>query len=453
MANIFKFSPPPSELYDAGKEVVQSLVSRGHKAFMVGGCIRDAFLDIAPSEYDITTSATPDEITDIFSHTVPVGASFGVVLVIHDEYRFEVATFRKDLSYSDGRHPDSVIYSADEKEDVTRRDFTINALLYDPFREEIMDYVGAVEDFESRTVRSIGNPLERFREDKLRMLRAIRFSARFDYSIEEDTYSAVKQHASHITEVSLERIRDEVTKIASQRRPGRGLRLLLDSTLLTHILPEVAEMDGVPQPPQFHPEGDVFTHTCLVLDELYQYSEGDITPELAMGALLHDVGKPTTYSESDRIRFNAHDTVGAQMAESICRKLRFSKKQTQRITELVRHHLKFKDALKMRTSTLKKFLAMPHFEDHLALHYADCMASHGQLKSYAFIESKLVELEEEEIKPKPLLTGDDLIELGYVPGPVFREILRFVEEAQLEGVVGDKEGAKALVREKFPLLE
>ncbi len=451
MKTVFKLTPFPSELFFKAKGIVVRLRDLGHKAFFVGGCVRDAIIGIPPKEYDITTSAKPDEIMKIFSNTVPVGASFGVILVIEGKYKFEVATFRKDESYSDGRHPDRVIYSTDEREDVTRRDFTVNGMLYDPTTEEVVDYVGGMDDIKRQVVRTIGDPSDRFNEDKLRMMRAVRFGARFSYEIERDALMTIKEIAPLISRVSAERIRDEVIKITSQKNPGLGLRLLRETGLLFQIMPEVDEMYEVPQPPEFHPEGDVFTHTCLVLDRLFEIAEGDISPELAAGALLHDVGKPPTFSVSDRIRFNGHDRVGAEMSTKICRRLKFSNKHTETITSLVREHLRFKDVFNMRESTLKRFLAMPYFEYHLKLHLADCLASHGSTEAYDFVKRKLNELKEEEIKPTPILSGHDLIEMGYTPGPIFSKILNSLEEAQLEGLVKGKEEAKSFIIEKFPI--
>ncbi|MGH7890002.1 MAG: CCA tRNA nucleotidyltransferase, partial [Thermodesulfobacteriota bacterium] len=407
MKTVFKLTPSPSELYDTAKRIAQQLRDLGHRTFFVGGCVRDAIMGISPKEYDITTSAKPDEIMSFFSNTLPVGASFGVILVFEGNFKFEVATFRKDESYSDGRHPDTVIYSADEREDVTRRDFTVNGMLYDPIKEEVIDYVGGIEDLKSRTIRTIGNPFDRFNEDKLRMIRAIRFGARFGYELEKDLLMTIKKLSPLVTQVSEERIRDELVKITTQNSPGLGLRLLRETGLLFHIIPEVDEMYEVPQPPEFHPEGDVFTHTCLVLDRLFEIAEGDIPPELAAGALLHDVGKPPTFSVSDRIRFNGHDRVGAEMSKKICKRLKFSNKQTETIISLVREHLRFKDVFNMRESTLKRFLAMPYFECHLKLHLADCLASHGSTEAYDFVKRKLNEFKEEEIKPTPILSGHD----------------------------------------------
>ena len=452
MKRVIKIKPPESELYRVAREVVSTLKNKGHIAFCVGGCAREMVMGEAPSEYDITTSATPEQVVEIFSHTVPIGASFGVMLVLIDEHAFEVATFRKDASYSDGRHPDNVTYSEDVEEDVLRRDFTINGMLYDPTREEVIDYTGGLDDIETGIIRAIGKPYERFNEDKLRMMRAVRFSARYGFKIEEETYGAILKLAPEITQVSQERIRDELVKTISQQNPGAGLKLLSESGLLKHILPEIEDMHGVEQPPEFHPEGDVFIHTCLVLDKLYENAGGSVSPELALGALLHDVGKPLTYSVSDRIRFNAHDRVGADMSKAICKRLKLSNKQANTIYELIREHLKFKDVFKMRKSTLKRFIGMAEFDLHLQLHLADCQASHGSREAYDFIMQKLQELGEEEIKPKPLIGGKELIDMGYKPGPLFTEILNAVEEAQLEGEIKNTQEALELVASKYPAL-
>ncbi len=451
MKKVIKAKPFKNELFDIAKNVVTELRKAGHKAYCVGGCTRDTVMNIAPKEYDITTSATPDEVSQIFSHTVPVGVSFGVILVLIGHYRFEVATFRREESYTDSRRPDIVTYSQDEEEDVLRRDFTINGMLYDPVEEEAIDYVGGMDDINSRIIRTIGDPAERFNEDKLRLMRAVRFTSRYDFALEEKTYDALTSLAPGITKVSEERIRDELVKIISQSNPGAGLTLLRDSGLLKHILPEVEEMSGVEQPPQFHPEGDVFVHTCLVLDNIYKHAGGVVSPELAMGGLLHDVGKPPTFSITDRIRFNGHDKVGADMARRICKKLKFSNKQIEIIYELVREHLKFKDVFHMKKSTLKRFIGMPDFEDHLVLHLSDCLASHGSTEAYDFIMKKFEEFKDEEIKPAPLLRGKDLIEMGYTPGPLFSEILNFVEEAQLEGEIKNRKEAEEIVSREFPL--
>jgi poly(A) polymerase len=449
MSSVFELKPFPGELFETACMIAERLRISGHKAFFVGGCVRDSIMGIPPKEYDITTDAKPEEIMRIFSNTVPVGASFGIILVLEGKYKFEVAAFRQDKRYSDGRHPDSVIYTSSEREDVTRRDLTINGMLYDPMTEEVIDYVGGMEDIKKGLIRTIGSPFERFNEDKLRMIRAVRFGARFNYELEEETLRAINNLAPQISQVSAERIRDEIVKILSQKNPGLGFRLLRETGLLLYILPEIDKMHGVPQPPEFHPEGDVFVHTCLVLDKLFEITKGELSPELSVGALLHDVGKPATFAIEDRIRFNGHDRVGAEMAVKICRRLRFSNKETERIIALIREHLRFKDVFNMRESTLKRFLGMPYFEDHLTLHLADCLASHGSTEAYDFVKEKLERLLEEEIKPRPILSGYDLIEMGYSPGPIFSKILDSVEEAQLEGNVKDKEEAKRFVIERF----
>ncbi|HEX9665225.1 MAG TPA: CCA tRNA nucleotidyltransferase [Thermodesulfobacteriota bacterium] len=433
------------------KGIVGQLKSAGFKAFLVGGCVRDIAMGIPPQEYDIATSATPQDVMKIFPSTVPVGVSFGVVLVLEGNNKFEVASFRKEEKYTDGRHPDRVVYSTDEKEDVMRRDFTINGMLYEPFEETVIDLIGGLDDIKRRVIKTIGEPDDRFKEDKLRMLRAIRFGAGLDFVIEQDTFLSIKSLAPLISQVSKERIRDEIIKIITQSHPGNGLRLLRESKLLRYILPEVEKMNGVPQPPEFHPEGDVFNHTCIILDKLYEITGGDNSPELAMGALLHDIGKPDTYTVTDRIRFNGHDRIGARMAKNICKDLKFSKKQIEIITSLVKEHLKFKDVFKMREATIKRFLGMSNFDDHFKLHLADCLASHGSTEAYDFIVKKLKDYKKEELKPKPLLNGYDLIDMGYPRGPLYSKILGSLEEAQLEGTVTNREDAKSFILKEFPL--
>jgi len=451
MKKVIKIKPFESELFDIARHLVTQLKNSGYKAFCVGGCTRDMLMNVPPKEYDITTSATPEEVSNIFSHTIPVGVSFGVILVLIGHYRFEVATFRKDEGYSDSRHPDYVTYSTDEEEDVLRRDFTINGMLYDPIEEEAIDYAGGLDDIRDGIIRTIGVPLDRFSEDKLRLMRAVRFASRYGFAIEGDTYGALKELASRINLVSAERIKDELVKIITQRNPGDGLKMLRETGLLRYILPEVDIMHGVEQPPEFHPEGDVFKHTCLVLDKIYENTGGLASPELAMGGLLHDVGKPPTFSVSDRIRFNGHDKLGADMSREICRRLKFSNKQIELIYELVRDHLKFKDVFYMKKSTLKRFIGMPDFDEHMVLHLADCLASHGSTEAYDFVMKKFEELKDEEIKPEPLLGGRELIEMGYSPGPLFKEILNLVEEAQLEGEITSRSEALELVSRKYPI--
>ena len=431
-------------------EIVKTLGEKGHEAFFVGGCVRDALLGVECDEIDIATSATPEQIQRAFPKTVAVGESFGVVLVIREDMKFEVATFRRESGYGDGRHPELVDYTESAEEDVRRRDFTINGMLYDPVSGELYDYAGGLGDLERGLVRTIGDPGERFGEDRLRMMRAVRFASCLGFEIDGAALSAIRDEASAISVVSGERIREELVKILTRRNPGNGLRLLSSSGLLRHFLPEVECMHGVRQPPQFHPEGDVFEHTCLVMDMLCGSTDGRYSEEVAVAALLHDVGKPPTYSESDRIRFNGHDRVGARMSEDICRRLRFSRKQIKRISELILEHLKFKDVFNMRKSTLKRFLSLPYFEEHMQMHLADCMASHGQTDAYDFIREKMEEYGREEIKPPSLLNGRDLIDLGYSPGPVFSEILGKVEELQLENRLSSREEAVEFVLKNYP---
>ncbi|MGI9533811.1 MAG: CCA tRNA nucleotidyltransferase [Thermodesulfobacteriota bacterium] len=435
--------------YNSAKSIVKKLQDNGHRAFLVGGCVRDALLNLIPNEYDITTSASPKEVQNLFTRNVPIGESFGVILVLLDDLQFEVATFRQESEYKDGRHPSNVKYSSSEIDDVVRRDFTINGMLFDPIENKLYDHVGGEKDLSEGIIRTIGDPIERFGEDKLRMIRAVRFASRLSYKIEENTFNAVIDLGREIKNVSRERIRGEILKIITQKNPGNGIRLLYETKILEHILPEVSDMVGIEQPPEFHPEGDVFIHTCIVLDKLYEITDGFYSPELAMGALLHDIGKPPTFERADRIRFNGHDRVGADMAKGVCKNLRFSKKQTERITSLIREHLKFKDTLKMKESTLKRFLSIPYFDEHLTMHLADCLGSHGIRDVYDFLKNKLENFEEEELKPTPLINGNDLIKLGYQPGPLFSVILGKVEEQQLEGIIKNKDDALSFIRDNF----
>jgi len=436
--------------------VVQTLRQRGFQAFLVGGCVRDLLLGRTPKDYDVATDATPTQVMEIFPQTYAVGAQFGVVLVpapaapeiAGDISTVEVATFRSDIGYSDGRHPDEVRFSKDPREDVARRDFTINGMLLDPVSGEVLDFVGGRKDLEAGIIRAIGDPERRFQEDKLRMLRAVRFAARFGYNIESATFAAIQRRAVEIDAVSRERVRDELTRMLTEGN-GRRAFLLLDETgLLAQVLPEISTMQGVAQPPQFHPEGDVFTHTLLLLDNLPQ----PCPSTLAWGALLHDVGKPPTFRVApDRIRFDNHVEVGVKMAEEICRRLRFSGDDTEQILGLVQHHMRFGQTTRMNQSTLKRFLRMPRFEEHLALHRADSLASHGKLSTYEFVQQKMSEIPPGNMRPVPLVTGDDLIAAGHSPGPRFREILTAVEDAQLEGRLPSREEALKFVQQEFPL--
>jgi poly(A) polymerase len=454
--------------------IVSTLRERGHQAYLVGGCVRDLLLGRDPADYDIATDARPEEVMRIFPETYAVGAQFGVVLVPapeaerpkenencstetateefalghHHKSCIEVATFRCDLGYSDGRHPDEVRFSRDPREDVQRRDFTINGLLLDPIENKVLDYVGGQDDLKSKIIRAIGNPDIRFAEDKLRILRAVRFAARFEYTIEPATFVSIQKLAPQIHQVSRERVRDELTRMLTEGRARQAFELLERTGLLRQVLPEIDAMKGVAQPPEFHPEGDVFVHTLLMLEKLPQ----PCPAALAWGVLLHDVGKPPTFRRApDRIRFDEHARVGTKMAEAICRRLRFSNDETKQIVALVENHMRFGDVERMKTSTFKKFIRLPRFEHHLALHRLDCESSHRNLRLYNFTRDKINTLPPEEVRPQPLITGEDLIASGYTPGPVFKEILAAVEDAQLNGKLPSKHAAMQLVRYEFPL--
>ncbi len=428
-------------------EVVRRLQARGFRALWAGGCVRDMLMGQVPRDYDIATNADLQQVIGIFPHAQVVGAHFGVVVVRLDDYHYEVARFRRDLAYSDGRHPDGVVF-VDEEEDARRRDFTINGMFYDPVADAVFDYVGGQADLKKKVIRTIGDPHARFSEDRLRMLRAIRFACRYHWPIEEKTREAIEKLSESIAFISLERIRDEVGKILIEGGAPLGVRWLIDLGLMAVFMPEVVAMDGVPQPPQFHPEGDVLTHTLIMLG-LMRYP----SVELAMGVLLHDVGKPPTYEVRDRIRFNNHTKVGREMAEEICRRLRFSSEQTKHIVALVADHHKFMHVQEMRSSTLKRFLRTDRFEDHLALHRIDCLSSHGELDNYAFCKAALENLEPEQIRPVPLINGRDLIAMGKKPGPAFKQVLRAVEDAQLEGRVTQRDEALRLAAQVFERID
>ena len=445
-----------SALKEFATLMVRTLRRDGFQAYLVGGCVRDLLLGREPKDYDVATNATPEQVMTIFPETYAVGAQFGVVLVpvpdvasnVSTGTVVEVATFRSDVGYSDGRHPDEVRFSQDPREDVARRDFTINGMLLDPVSGEVLDFVGGQKDLEQKIIRAIGEPERRFAEDKLRMMRAVRFAARFEYSIETGTFSAIKKLAREIHVVSRERVRDELTRMLTEGQ-GRRAFLMLDETgLLKEVLPEISAMQGVEQPPEFHPEGDVFVHTLLLLENLPQ----PCPPTLAWGALLHDVGKPATFRVApERIRFDGHVDVGVKIAEEICGRLRFSGDDAAQIVALVDNHMRFSHAKRMSESTLKKFLRMPRFEEHLALHRADSLASHRNLSTYEFVKEKMTAIPPEKMRPSPLVSGDDLIAAGYAPGPKFREILGAVEDLQLEGRLASRDSALEFVRREFPL--
>jgi len=429
----------------AATQIVRRLRDAGFEAYLVGGCVRDIVMGHEPKDYDVATSAQPPQVVGMFPESLTVGAHFGVVIVPGEAGNVEVATFRRDGLYTDGRHPVHVEYAQSAEEDVRRRDFTINGLLYDPLQNKVIDYVGGQADISGRRVRAVGDPYQRFSEDRLRMLRAVRFAARFKFELDPAAADAIRTLAGEIRLISAERIRDEILKILIEGQARRGFELLDSTSLLEQVLPEVKAMQGVEQPPEFHPEGDVWTHTLMMLDGLKSP-----TPTLALGVLLHDVGKPSTFAVRERIRFDNHVEVGAKMAEEICKRLRLPVRDTERVVELVRHHLRFKDLPRMKRSTQIRFLRMQGFEEHLELHRLDCLASHGKLENYELATQMLGELPEEAIRPPRLLTGIDLIHEGYKPGPVFKQILQAVEDAQLEGEIQTQEDALRLVHQRFP---
>ncbi|HWW23965.1 MAG TPA: CCA tRNA nucleotidyltransferase [Edaphobacter sp.] len=452
--------------YTAANHIVEVLRAAGHQAFFAGGCVRDILLNLEPQDFDVATSATPDIILNLFPNkkTLTVGAHFGVVLVCEpnnddDAISTEVATFRHDGAYSDGRRPDAVRFSTDPREDVLRRDFTINGMLLDPTILEqtgdptaaTLDYVNGRHDLAAKILRAIGDPALRFAEDKLRMLRAVRFAARLDFEIEPQTFAAIRNAATQIDQVSAERVRDELTRMLTEGHARRAFELLDATGLLQQALPEAVRMHGVQQPPEYHPEGDVWVHTMLLLEKL----PPNTTPTLAWGALLHDIGKPATYrapdpnDPHDRIRFNGHVEVGVRIAETILARLRFSNEDTAQIVALVKNHMRFGDILHMRQSTLKRFLRLPQFDEHLALHRMDVLSAHGDLRLYDFAKQQYESAPAEIIAPKLLLTGSDLIAAGYRPGPRFKSMLEAAEDAQLEGDITTPDQALALIRKHF----
>ena len=438
----------PRELADS---ICETLERNGHQALLVGGCVRDLLLGREPADYDVTTDATPERVMELFPESIAVGAQFGVVLVPRVGLKVEVATFRSDVGYSDGRHPDRVVYTKTPEEDVVRRDFTINGLLMRHDTGEVLDFVEGRADLKAGVIRAIGDADRRFTEDKLRMMRAARFAARFGFEIEHKTFASIRRHAGGITDVSAERTREELTKLLTEGAARTGFELLEKSWLLSIVLPEIAAMKGVQQPPQYHPEGDVWTHTLLMIEGL----PAGTSPTLAWGVLLHDVGKPPTFRPAsqtgDRIRFDRHVDVGIRMAEAICRRYRFSNEETEQIVALVANHMRFMAVDQMRTSTLKRFVRLPQFEEHMELHRLDCLSSHRNLDSYDMVQRFLAETPAEEVRPQRVLTGTDLSEMGYIPGPVFSEILLAVEEAQLEGQILTKTEAEEFVRKRFVL--
>ena len=455
-------------LYQAARTVVAHLRHAGHQAFFAGGCVRDLLLHIPPKDFDVATSATPKEVLDLFTtlghRTAAVGAHFGVILVClgtdpdDKEIQIEVATFRHDGAYTDGRRPDAVQFSTSPQQDVLRRDFTVNGMLLDPEILEqtgavapaVLDFVNGQSDLAASIIRAIGNPHLRFTEDKLRMLRAIRFAARLNFHLDPATLAAIQQLAPEIHQVSAERIREELTRMLTEGHARRAFELLDTSGLLGHVLPEATRMHGVEQPPDWHPEGDVWTHTMILLEKLPPHA----TPTLAWGALLHDIGKPATYhldhtGPTPRIRFNGHVEVGVRIAEVILRRLRFSNDDTAQILALIQHHMRFGDVPHMRESTIKRFLRLPQFDEHLGLHWLDCSACHGRLGIWQQMKARFEAEPEPDTRPHLLVTGRDLIRAGYKPGPTFKAMLEAAEDAQLEGTLHTPEDALQFLTERF----
>ena len=427
-------------------QVIDRLRAGGHQAFLVGGCVRDLLLGVKPKDFDVATDARPDRIMDLFPRSGRVGAHFGVVLVRDVFDQVEVATFRSDHDYLDGRHPEQVRFENDPREDVVRRDFTINGLMMDPDNGQVLDFVDGRGDLARGVIRAIGDPNARFREDHLRLLRGVRFAARFGFEIEPVTFDAMRRDHALILKVAMERVREELVRILTEGGARRGFELLDASGMLLDLLPEVAAMKGVAQPPEYHPEGDVWQHTLLLLEQLCQP-----TPTLALAALLHDVGKPATFRVADRIRFDGHVEEGVRLARLILTRLRFSREEIEQVEALIDNHMRFKDVGRMKESTLKRFLRLPAFDEHLELHRLDVMSSNKRLENYNLAKQKLEEYSAEHLQPAPLLTGADLIGMGYEPGPQFSKILALLEDAQLEGHVHSREEAMALVSAAFPL--
>lgn len=424
--------------------IANTLHDKGFTAYFAGGCVRDHLMGKKPEDFDIATTAKPEEVEKLFSKTIPVGKQFGVILVIEEGVQFEVATFRAEGDYKDGRHPSKVSFTVPE-EDAKRRDFTVNGLFYDPIEKKIHDFVGGEKDLKKKIIRAIGDPVARFREDKLRLLRAVRFASTLDFEIDEPTWKAVCDHAKDIREVSPERIREELTKIFTRSGSVRGFTLLSESGLMRVILPEIEAMRNVQQPEKFHPEGDVFEHTRLLLANL----KPPVSEVLAFSALFHDIGKPKTQALRDgRLTFYEHSEEGARMTAEIMRRLRFSNDVIDDVCEAVANHMKFMDVKKMRAGKLKRFISRPTFQEELELHRIDCLASHGMLDNYEFLQGKLKEYANEELKPKPFVNGKDLIAFGMQPGPQMKPVLEELYELQLEGTYKDREEALAWAKKK-----
>ncbi len=436
---------------DASREKAATITAKlhraGYEAYFVGGCVRDMVRGVPPADYDIVTSALPEQVQSLFPRTIPVGAAFGVILVVEDGHPYEVATYRTEHGYEDGRHPSQVTYSTAEQ-DVLRRDFTINGLLMEPESGRVIDYVGGVADIENRIVRTIGDPEERFTEDHLRMIRAVRFSANLSYGVHPETLQAIRKNAPLVRRISRERIREEMTKILTGRGARSGVEMLAESGILKEILPELVALQGVEQPPFYHPEGDVWEHTLRMLFILSESAPTD--PRLAWAVVLHDIGKAVSRSEDDAgVHFYGHVQTGKEIAAAILERLRFSRSDQETIMALVQEHMKFMHVRDMRPSKIKRFIRKADFDLHLELHRLDCLGSHGMLDNYEFCRGKLDEFTVEELHPPRLLNGDDLIAMGFLPGRHFKEILRELEDAQLSGQVHSTEEARTLVMTRY----
>ena len=430
-------------LLEGALQITKVLGAEGYPVYFAGGAVRDLFLNQPVTDIDIATAAPPDVVERLFPRTIGVGRDFGVVVVVLGKLNYEVATFRAESGYTDGRHPGKVRFT-DARQDALRRDFTVNALFLDPETEEVIDFTEGRKDLDRGLIRTVREPRLTFGEDKLRVLRAIRFACQLGFRIDGPTYDGVTRFAHRLSQISWERIREEILKILGGPAPARGLTLLSDTGVVETVLPEVYALHGVMQPPEFHPEGDVYQHTRLMFS-----MARNLSPTLALGVLLHDVGKPKTFAFGERIRFDGHAELGARMAEGVCRRLKLSGTQIQQVVRLVKDHLRFMHVRQMRESTLRRFLRTEGFEEHLKLHRLDCLASHGDLSNYDFCREKLRELDQEALTPPPLLNGHDLIALGLEPGPVFSEILQQAEDLQLEGILTAREEALSWVRRTF----
>jgi len=429
--------------------IVSQLRSAGFEAYFVGGCVRDFVMGVVPADYDIVTSALPDQVMALFNRTIPIGAKFGVVAVIVDGHSFEVATFRSDDVYIDGRRPSQVHFSS-AKEDVFRRDFTVNGLLMDPVTGEITDYVDGLADIGRKIIRTIGDPDKRFQEDHLRMLRAIRFTANLNFNLDSSTQEAIAKKIAQIQTISAERIQDELNKLLTRGGARRGLEIMAQTGMLREILPEVAEMQGIEQPPRFHPEGDVWQHTLIMMEILSEGKRTAVNPVLAWGALLHDVGKPVSRTEDENgLHFYGHAKHGEKIADAIMQRLKFSRAQRVAVLDLILQHMNFMNVHKMRPARLKRFIRMPDFDLHLELHRLDCLASHGMLDNYQFCRNQLENLTLDELHPPRLLNGDDLIAIGFTPGKIIGEILHALEDQQMEGRINSKNEAIIFVEDNW----